>query len=532
MTEDPFLNRVLANRYQLTQLLGKGAMGMVYLAKDRLLGEVPVAVKFLSSSLLSPKMRERFEREATTSAVLGQKSIHIVRVMDYGVDEGDLPFYVMEYLQGENLSDLINASPFKLPKFLVLARQICLGLQCAHAGIPIQGKRYPIVHRDVKPSNILVCHDPTLGDLIKILDFGISKILQESDAKQTTAFMGTLAYASPEQMEGKELDSRSDIYSLGIVLFEMLTAELPLQPETQTFSAWYKAHHFLPPRSLEDLLAPRQIPHALVDLIMGCLAKLPDDRPQTIGEVLQVLDTLESLNLGRTSQGDSVPDSLHRPTQDSRNTAPDLEQPPPVATEFLTTPAAFLSPDQACEAARWPISKPRAQVVFPEVLSTVEIQFVSLFVMLTAQEIRQRGSCVRYNTFLCVQHPHPMVLWLTVLYNRQLGPRWLPHYIDLKTTKGQKMSRLLGQQKEYHILLFPLEGDHPDQVLISTLSPYQSPLLIEWANNSQSISVSGQAATSKQLLKAEYEKLKAKILMRIESSITSNSAIMGKDLSW
>ncbi len=555
MADDPYINRLLANRYRLASLLGKGAMGMVYLAEDQLLGDVPVAVKFLSNSLLSPKMRDRFEREATTSAVLGQRSMHIVRVMDYGVDEGDVPFYVMEYLKGDSLGDLISIQPLLVPKFLVLARQICLGLQCAHQGIPKQGKHYPIVHRDVKPSNILVCQDPTLGDLVKLLDFGISKLLQENAVKQTSAFMGTLAYSSPEQMEGKELDARSDIYSLGIVLFEMLTCELPVQPETQTFSAWYRAHHFVPPRSLEETRPKAKFPAPLVELVMGCLAKSPNDRPQSVTEILQILDAIETIGLSPLPQkppspqnvAEALPQSpsqtlpqsaaqappIHRPNATVRETAPDSTNPRVASTDFLTTPASFISPEQACEAARWPIDKPRAQIVFPKVLATVESQFVSLFVMLNGEEISLRGSCTRYNTFLCVQHPHPMILWLTVLYNRDLGPRWLPHYIDLKTTSGQKLTRLLSQEGKYRILLFPLEGDHPQEILPSKFPPFQSRLLLEWANSSQDIPVLGESVTSKQLLKKEYEeKLKKKTLLHIESSISSSSAVIGKDLSW
>ncbi|ALJ66974.1 sll1574 [Synechocystis sp. PCC 6803] len=102
MTPDSRHRRLLANRYQLVELVGSGAMGQVYRAEDKLLGGVTVAVKFLSQALLNPRMKERFEREATISALLGEKSIHIVRVRDYGLDEKEIPFYVMEYLQGEN----------------------------------------------------------------------------------------------------------------------------------------------------------------------------------------------------------------------------------------------------------------------------------------------------------------------------------------------------------------------------------------------------------------------------------------------
>jgi len=109
--------RILADRYQLIELIGSGAMGQVYRGEDKLLGGVVVAVKFLSQTLLNDKMRHRFEREATISALLGEKSIHIIRVRDYGVDENEVPYYVMEFLEGESLSQVIKFQPLPLKVF-------------------------------------------------------------------------------------------------------------------------------------------------------------------------------------------------------------------------------------------------------------------------------------------------------------------------------------------------------------------------------------------------------------------------------
>ncbi|NEO28200.1 MAG: protein kinase, partial [Kamptonema sp. SIO4C4] len=131
-TKDPNINRLLSNRYRIVGLAGKGAMGKVYRAEDSLLGGVTVAIKFLAQTLLNQKMRDRFEREATICALLAEKSIHIVRVKDYGVDDNEVTFYVMEFLQGESLSNLIKARALPLPRFLSIVRQICQGLDCAH----------------------------------------------------------------------------------------------------------------------------------------------------------------------------------------------------------------------------------------------------------------------------------------------------------------------------------------------------------------------------------------------------------------
>ena len=254
---DPNIGRSLVKRYQLQELIGTGAMGRVYRANDTLLGGVPVAIKFLSLSLQNQKMgvRQRFEREAKTCALLGQKSIHIVRVMDYGTDENDIPFYVMEYLQGKSLSDIIRTQHLSVARFLSMARQISLGLQCAHNGILVDGKIYSIIHRDIKPSNMLAIVDPSFGELVKILDFGIAKLLELEDYN-TNYYLGTLAYSSPEQMEGKELDNRSDIYSLGVLMFEMLTGKMPLVVTTHSFGAWYKVHHYQEPRSFAEVDPP------------------------------------------------------------------------------------------------------------------------------------------------------------------------------------------------------------------------------------------------------------------------------------
>lgn len=232
----PSSTGLLANRYQLKQLIGSGGMGEVFLANDILLGGIPVAIKFLTQTVVDNKMEQDFAREALMSAALSQKSLHIVRAYDYGVNEKGKPYYVMEYLCGKSLKDLI---PLPLPMFLTLSRQICLGLQCAHQGINIDGKICPLVHRDIKPANILVIPDPILGQLVKILDFGIARFLNyASTASTSRGFNGTLPYCSPEQLDGEKLDSRSDIYSLGVMMFEMLTGKKPWEPETDYFGAW------------------------------------------------------------------------------------------------------------------------------------------------------------------------------------------------------------------------------------------------------------------------------------------------------
>ncbi|MDP5015702.1 MAG: serine/threonine protein kinase, partial [Dolichospermum sp.] len=338
---DPNIGRLLGNRYQLQELIGSGAMGRVYRAKDTLLGGVPVAVKFLALSVQNEKMRlqDRFEREAKTCALLGQKSIHIVRVMDYGVDEA---YYVMEYLQGQSLSNIIRKQQMNLPRFLSMARQIGLGLQCAHDGIPVDGVICPIIHRDIKPSNMMVIQDPSFGELVKVLDFGIAKLIM-SDSDHTKFYLGTLAYSSPEQIEGKELDSRSDIYSFGIMMFEMFTGKMPLQPPTNTFGAWYKAHTFEKPRSLTQTSPNLAVPKQLEDVIMSCLAKKASERPQSIREIVNILAALEQRQDIRNINQDTLTISNTVAYTDSEETIK-TNFPVVPATEATRKPGVWTSP--------------------------------------------------------------------------------------------------------------------------------------------------------------------------------------------
>ncbi|WP_416667259.1 serine/threonine protein kinase [Egbenema bharatensis] len=500
MMTDPNIGRVLSNRYQLVQLLGQGSMGRVYEANDVTLGGVLVAVKFLSQTLLNGKMKLRFEREAKTCAQLGQRSIHIVRVMDYGVNEEGIPFYVMEHLKGENLSEVINRQPLTIPRFLDFTRQICLGLQCAHAGIQIDGEIYPIVHRDIKPSNILVSQSESFGELIKILDFGIAKVLQ-AEASQTNCFMGTLAYSSPEQMEGQELDARSDIYSLGVMMFQMLTGRMPLHADTHSFGGWYKAHHFQPPRSFDTVNSSLKLPKNLETIVMSCLAKSPGDRPQSIAEVLSALAPLEQ----RYGTGRQIAQRIGASL--SRMPAPSTLQDP-----------NLLSADEACRVTTWPGNMPIAEIVFPKPLNCTEGVIPTLWVMLPMREIQKRMRCTRYNQFMFMETPHPMALWLTVLYNREHESRWLPCFLDMKSPQGRQMARLLGQAGQYRILFFAQENPrHCFTVQTSSIAANQCKLLQEWAMIGQISPLNPNPSVSKEHLRGALENIKPKILMKLES---------------
>ncbi|MBW4552211.1 MAG: serine/threonine protein kinase [Aphanocapsa sp. GSE-SYN-MK-11-07L] len=502
---DPNLGQLLISRYQLTELIGKGSMGRVYRAEDTLLGGVPVAVKFLAKSLLSERMKMRFSGEARMGALLGQRSIHIVRVIDYGVNQDESPFYVMEYLEGENLSDMLMVESIPLQRFFKLIRHICLGLKAAHQGVKVDGEQCSVIHRDIKPSNVLVLQDTALGELAKVLDFGIAKFMSDRDSGQTQSFMGTLAYCSPEQIEGKELDNRSDIYSLGITMFEMLTTKMPLQAENHSIGSWYKTHHNQKPLSLASAAPGLSLPKALDDLIMACMAKSPADRPQTVQEIL---DTLQPLDQSfRTPE----PEAIERPT---------------LATDEITNrstvvlpQAVLLSVEETCWQMAWPEDKPVAEIVFAQTVNAEADQAAAVWMMLPRQDIQKRLLNTRYNQFLFTMAPHPMMLWITAIYDASQGARWMPCYLDLKNRYYQDMALILGQTGYYPLLFFALEDPvHCANVMTMTIAPYQRQLLRDWVQSSQNLVSTAPASLSKEVLKVEFEKLKPKILDKLERS--------------
>ncbi len=520
---DPYIGNTLINRYRLLELIGQGSMGRVYRAEDELLGGVTVAVKFLAQALLNERMKQRFAHEARTGAQLGQRSIHIVRVLDYGVHQNEVPFYVMEYMQGHNLSDLIAPSPLAVPRFLKLMRHICLGLDCAHEGIKIDGKLCRIVHRDIKPSNVFVISDPGLGELAKVLDFGIAKFFTDAaDSSQTKSFMGTLAYCSPEQIEGKDLDVQADIYSLGITMYELLTGVMPITPEAHSIGSWYKAHRSQTPRSFEDAAPGLELPRELASLILRCMAKSPSNRPQSAAEVLAVIDTL--------LQGQAAP-KVEAPSAEPAAPEEIAPETPPQARPAQTTYRAtqvpslpnpqerFWSIEQAGWTVSWPNDKPTAEIVFPQPLRSQHQEAPALWVMLHQAEIQSRLLNTRYNHFLYLPSPHPMVLWITTIYDGIHGPRWMPCYLDLKDPRGQQLVTLLSETGYYLLLFFALEDpEQPANVMTLPIAAYQRQMFQDWLRMArQSIAVA-PANTSKHALKTEFDKLKPKILRKLEAS--------------
>lgn len=489
---DEQYGRMLVQRYQLLEIAGKGSMGQVYQAKDTLLGGVIVAVKFLSKAKMTQRVRDRFMREATVSALLGEKSIHIIKVRDYGVDEEEMPFYVMEYLKGDSLKEVMQNKPMPLPKFFNFMRQICLGLQCAHDGIEIEGNVTQVVHRDIKPSNIIVIKDASLGELVKVLDFGIA-LLKSDDSP--TGFMGTPAYCSPEQMDGKPLDNRADIYSLGIMMFQMLTGELPLKPKASSFEGWFQCHQHQAPKLFSEVKAKLDLPQELMDVVNQCMAKTAEQRPFTVTELLKTLEQIEKtpIQLLPAPVKKGSPESLKPPTA-----------------------------DDVCHQITWPKDKPRAEIVFPKLIQYEGNELVTLSIMLSRSDIEKYQNNKPHSQFLFVGSPHPMLLWLTTLYKDEKQHRMLPCYLDLKKSIGAETLQILTRTGIYRLVLFALEGDERCVCVISGKIPDKKiQLLKQWLIESQNTPTTpGQIKESKRCLKEELEMLKPKLVASLQRQIS------------
>lgn len=501
--------RLISNRYQLITLIASGGMGEIFLAQDTLLGGVPVAIKLIAHGIADSKQHQEFADEARICATLSQKSIHIVKVTDYGVSNTGEAFYVMEYLEGKTLGDLI---PLPVDRFIKITRQICLGLQCAHEGINIDDRNYPLVHRDIKPANILVTSDVILGELVKILDFGVAKLLNLSSISKTNphnsnnSFQGTLPYCSPEQLEGGEIDRRSDIYSLGVVMYEMLTGKKPWQPETDYFGAWYKSHRFEMPRPILSVNPNLEIPQVLQDLIMACLLKNPRDRPQNIAEVIKVIESIKTQHLeARFNNKSSSCQSIIIPS----------------TTKATSNSSLSLAVEKACWQLTWSKDKPIQEIVFPQLVTTENEKVAALSLMMSQQEIQKRGLTARYNQFIFIGKPYPMLLWVTLLYSRvrvaspleNPNTKWLPCYLDMQNQHHLDIIRSLSENDIYPLIFFPLQPPHTCiHLLESRIDSRQQQKLKFWLQQINLLPTvsSFRMDMSKKLLHEHYQKMRSR----------------------
>ncbi|WP_156366284.1 Stk1 family PASTA domain-containing Ser/Thr kinase [Agreia sp. Leaf335] len=287
-------HRLLAGRYRIGEVIGRGGMANVYSGRDERLGR-QVAIKLLRSSLASdPVFRTRFKQEAQAASRMAHPTI--VRVFDAGEEkvrepggfEGVVPFIVMEYVEGRLLKDIIKEGPVAPAEAIRITEGILTALEYSH--------RAGVVHRDIKPGNIML----TTSGQVKVMDFGIARAISDSSATvaQTTAILGTAQYFSPEQARGESVDARTDLYSTGVVLFELLTGQAPFRGDTPVAVAYQHVSETPPvPSSINPNISPaidRVVLHALTkdrfsrfqssaefrtDLQVAGAGKIPSKRP-------------------------------------------------------------------------------------------------------------------------------------------------------------------------------------------------------------------------------------------------------------
>jgi serine/threonine protein kinase len=288
-----------AGRYEIMGELGRGAMGVVYKATDPVIGRT-VAVKTIKLSeegtgLSRPELLTRFQTEARAAGLLTHPNI--VVVFDAGEEDG-LYYITMELVEGKSLqAHLDGGQAFALPRVLRIMEQTCSALQFAH--------ERNVVHRDIKPANIML----TADDTVKVTDFGTAKILQFGTMQQTAHVMGTPSYMSPEQVKGRAVDGRSDIFSLGVLLYEMVTGEKPFPGQNIT-TVIYKIvnEEPVPPRQINPSIHP-----GISAVVIKALAKEPEARYQSCREMLEDLRNYRSIAPGGSPDKTMVAGSAGMP---------------------------------------------------------------------------------------------------------------------------------------------------------------------------------------------------------------------------
>lgn len=294
---DPYMGCTIDGRYKVEARLGEGGMGVVYRCTHKIIGK-KVAMKVLRADLAREnEATERFLNEAKAASSIGNP--HIIDISDFGQFPDGSTYFVMEYLDGQALSTVIGSGPLPLERILSIAAQLAEGLHAAHTA--------QIVHRDLKPDNIVLVTRGRNKDFVKILDFGIAKVsTAEGKLTRAGAVFGTPHYMSPEQAAGSPVDHRGDIYSMGVILYELTSGRVPF--DADNFMGILTQHIYKSPVPIRALVPqPQGVSPGLEAIILKCLSKRPEQRYESMQTLLDDLRKLE-----RGAAPDAVEEMMKR----------------------------------------------------------------------------------------------------------------------------------------------------------------------------------------------------------------------------
>jgi serine/threonine protein kinase len=377
--------RLLAGRYQIGELIGRGGMADVRLGTDARLGR-KVAIKLLKPSLATdPAFRVRFRREAQDAARMAHPTI--VRIFDAGEEtvidpngnEAQIPFIVMEYVDGHLLKDILEAGPLEPAEAVRIIEQVLTALEYSH--------RAGVVHRDIKPGNIMIANNGQ----VKVMDFGIARAISESSATiaETSAIVGTAQYFSPEQARGEAVDARTDLYSAGVVLFELLTGQAPFRGDNPVAVAYQHVNQSPTPPSV---LNPKVSP-ALDAVVLRALSKERFDRFQSATDFRQEVEA---------AAGGAAPVRRPTPATDFNATLFGVN---PQATAGSEATMRQLTVDQDARGARTQ-TRPPVAWIWAGIVVTIAIIVAVVFWTLTLPKSTGLGDDLSVSVPNLAQQPY------------------------------------------------------------------------------------------------------------------------------
>jgi serine/threonine-protein kinase len=334
--EDPMIGRVIAGRYRLIEKLGQGGMGAVYKGQHVKINRL-TAIKVLTSELVSnQEFIARFQREAEMASQIDHPNA--VAIYDFGEAEDGLIYIAMEFVNGKPLSAILKKDgTLALDRVVRIAKQAAEALGAAHG--------LGIIHRDFKPDNIMICDKPGRPDWVEVVDFGIAKRAvsdtQQTGLTQVGFVLGTPLYMSPEQVMGEDLDPRSDLYSLALVVYEMLTCALPFSGATTQSQMMKRVVE--PPMPLTLARPQLTLPRAVEAVILRALSRKPEDRYSSTSEFAEALELASRYNPATRPQP-VMTRPQEGPTRPANNPPPNTG-PRPVANPNTPSQPGFAPPN-------------------------------------------------------------------------------------------------------------------------------------------------------------------------------------------